>query len=197
MLVCLLAPELICAFLITPHCCHRLPPLPSSSSWWLLPFSMRISSPSLLIFLFLLVEGGFPRQSSRESLEHPNPVSNNLGFGKIEHVWLEQVSLRSLGRASQLHRTKHDTSADPRIAFCCCRQCFKKPQDHTCLSPPFYRFFYFLEEKTKIAPVSHLNMPGINTFKHLRVSQIQTMPSWWGVMTNTFACVSAWLLKKA
>ena len=32
MLVCLLAPELICAFLITPHCCHRLPPLPPSSS---------------------------------------------------------------------------------------------------------------------------------------------------------------------
>ena len=63
-------------------------------------------------------------------------------------MWLEHVSLRSLRRASQLQRTKHDTSADPRRAFCC-HQCFKKPQDNICLSPPFYRFFYFLEEKTK------------------------------------------------
>ena len=64
-----------------------------------------------------------------------------LGFRKVFNVWLGHVSLRSLGRASQLQRTKHDTSADPRRAFCCCRQCFKKPQDHICLSPTFYRFF--------------------------------------------------------
>ena len=50
-------------------------------------------------------------------------------------MWLEHVSLRSLGRASQLQRTKHNTSADPRRAFCCCRQCFKKPQGHICLFP--------------------------------------------------------------
>ena len=77
------------------------------------------------------------------------PVDACLGFRKVFNVWLEHVSLRSLRRASQLQRTKHDTSADPRRAFCCCHQFFKKPQDNICLSPPFYRFFYFLEEKTK------------------------------------------------
>ena len=68
------------------------------------------------------------------------PVDACLGFRKVFNVWLEHVSLRSLRRASQLQRTKHDTSADPRRAFCC-HQCFKKPQDNICFSPPFYRFF--------------------------------------------------------
>lgn len=69
-------------------------------------------------------------------------------------MWLEHVSLRSLGRASQLQRTKHDTSADPRRAFCCCHQCFKKPQDNICLSPPFYRFFTSSRRKPKL-PLFH------------------------------------------
>ena len=121
------------------------------------------------------------------------PVDACLGFRKVFNVWLEHVSLRSLRRASQLQRTKHDTSADPRRAFCCCHQFFKKPQDNICLSPPFYRFFYFLEEKTKNCScfISEHAWNKYDTFKGITNTNKAQL------MTNIFACVSAWLLKKA